>query len=89
MHRISQRDGSGQGRGRERVAHFYIEDSRVTGETLRRDGENPPAYRIAAIEEEKQRLDLIAVRVPVKAILGVAAAVAERLAHTTDKTAKK
>ncbi len=61
------------------VITFYIEDSRVTGEVLRRDGQDPPTYRIAAIEEEKQRLDLVAVRVPTKAILGLAAAVAERL----------
>ena len=61
------------------VITFYIEDSRVTGEVLRRDGQDPPTYRIAAIEEEKQRLDVVAVRVPTKAILGLAAAVAERL----------
>ena len=61
------------------VITFYIEDSRVTGEVLRRDGQNPPTYRIAAIEEETQRLDVVAVRVPTKAILGLAAAVAERL----------
>ncbi len=61
------------------VITFYIEDSRVTGEVLKRDGQNPPTYRIAAVEEEKQRLDVVAVRVPTKAILGLAAAVAERL----------
>ncbi len=61
------------------VITFYIEDSRVTSEVLKRDGQNPPTYRIAAIEEEKQRLDVVAVRVPTKAILGLAAAVAERL----------
>jgi hypothetical protein len=63
------------------VITFYIEDSRITGEILRRDAgaANSPTYRIAAIEEEKQRLDVVAVRVPIKAILGVAAAVAERL----------
>ena len=62
------------------VITFYIEDFRVTGEVLeRRDGQDPPTYRIAAIEEEKQRLDVVAVRVPTKAILGLAAAVAERL----------
>jgi hypothetical protein len=72
------------------VITFYIEDSRVTGETLRRDGQDPPTYRIAAIEEEKQRLDVVAVRVPIKAILGVAAAVAERLTQQApDKKAKK
>jgi len=38
-----------------------------------------------AIEEEKQRLDLLAVRVPTKAILGLAAAVAERLTHQSEK----
>jgi hypothetical protein len=61
------------------VITFYIEDSRVTSEILKRDGQD--TYRIAAIEEEKQRLDLVAVRVPTKAILGLAAAVAERLTH--------
>ena len=75
------------------VITFYIEDSRVTGEVLRRDGQDPPTYRIAAIEEEKQRLDLMAVRVPTKAILGLAAAVAERLTQQssgkTPKAAKK
>jgi hypothetical protein len=65
------------------VITFYIEDSRVTGEVLKRDGQN--TYRIAAIEEEKQRLDLLAVRVPTKAILGLAAAVAERLTHQPEK----
>jgi hypothetical protein len=75
------------------VITFYIEDSRVTGEVLKRDGQNPPTYRIAAIEEEKQRLDVVAVRVPTKAILGLAAAVAERLtqqsSEKTPKSAKK
>jgi hypothetical protein len=75
------------------VITFYIEDSRVTGEVLRRDGQDPPTYRIAAIEEEKQRLDVIAVRVPTKAILGLAAAVAERLtqpqSEKSPKSAKK
>jgi hypothetical protein len=77
------------------VITFYIEDSRVTGEVLKRDnrGQDPATYRIAAIEEEKQRLDLVAVRVPIKAILGVAAAVAERLTqpgpNKTKSTAKK
>jgi hypothetical protein len=75
------------------VITFYIEDSRVTGEVLRRDGQDPPTYRIAAIEEEKQRLDVIAVRVPTKAILGLAAAVAERLTQSqsekSPKSAKK
>jgi hypothetical protein len=59
------------------VITFYIEDSQVTGEILKRDEQD--TYRIAAIEEEKQRLDLLAVRVPTKAILGLAAAVAEQL----------
>ena len=54
------------------VITFYIEDSRVTGEVLRRDGQDPPTYRIAAIEEEKQRLDVVAVRVPTKATAGLA-----------------
>jgi hypothetical protein len=67
------------------VITFYIEDSRVTGEVLKRDGDHPPTYRIASIEEEKQRLDLIAVRVPTKAILGLAAAVAERLTQQPEK----
>jgi hypothetical protein len=72
------------------VITFYIEDSRVTREVLRRDGQDPPTYRIATIEEEKQRLDLVAVRVPTKAILGLAAAVAERLTQVpaADKAAK-
>ena len=61
------------------VITFYIEDSMVTGEILKRDGQD--TYRIAAIEEEKQRLDLFAVRVPTKAILGLAAAVAEQLSQ--------
>jgi hypothetical protein len=68
------------------VITFYIEDSRVTGEVLKRDGQD--TYRIAAIEEEKQRLDLVAVRVPTKAILGLAAAVAERLTHQPEKQTK-
>ena len=71
------------------VITFYIEDSRVTGEVLRRDGQDPPTYRIAAIEEEKQRLDVVAVRVPTKAILGLAAAVAERLTQLPPGTAAK
>jgi hypothetical protein len=75
------------------VITFYIEDSRVTGEILKRDGQEPPTYRIAAIEEEKQRLDVVAVRVPTKAILGLAAAVAERLTQQKSdnktKSAKK
>jgi hypothetical protein len=70
------------------VITFYIEDSRVTGEVLRRDGQDPPAYRIAAIEEEKQRLDVVAVRVPTKAILGLAAAVAERLSQHPERMPK-
>ena len=71
------------------VITFYIEDSRVTAEILKRDGHEPPTYRIAAIEEEKQRLDVVAVRVPTKAILGLAAAVAERLTQQApDKKAK-
>ena len=61
----------------------------MTGEVLRRDGQDPPTYRIAAIEEEKQRLDLVAVRVPTKAILGLAAAVAERLTQLPPGTAAK
>jgi hypothetical protein len=63
--------------GNHLVITFYIEDSRVTGEIMKRDGQD--SYRITAIEEEKQRLDLVAVRVPTKAILGLAAAVAEQL----------
>jgi hypothetical protein len=61
------------------VITFYIEDSRVTGEVLRRDGQDPPNLRIASIQEERQRLDVMAVRIPTKAILGLAAAVAEHL----------
>jgi hypothetical protein len=72
------------------VITFYIEDSRVTSEILRRDGvQDPPTYRIAAIEEEKQRLDVIAVRVPTKAILGLAAAVAERLTQQASEKPPK
>jgi hypothetical protein len=70
------------------VITFYIEDSRVTGEVLKRDGQDPPNYRIAAIEEEKQRLDVVAVRIPTKAILGLAAAVAERLTQAAEKGPK-
>jgi len=66
------------------VVTFYIDDSRITGEVLKRDGQDN--YRIAAIEEEKQRLDLLSVRVPTKAILGLAAAVAEQL---TERRAEK
>ena len=58
----------------------------MTGEVLRRDGQDPPTYRIAAVEEEKQRLDVVAVRVPTKAILGLAAAVAERLTQKPART---
>ena len=71
------------------VITFYIEDSRVTGEVLTRDGQNPPTYRIAAVEEETQRLDVVAVRVPIKAILGLAAAVAERLTQQEKTKAPK
>jgi hypothetical protein len=72
------------------VITFYIEDSRVTSEILRRDGgQDPPTYRIAAIEEEKQRLDVMAVRVPTKAILGLAAAVAERLTQQASEKPPK
>jgi hypothetical protein len=74
------------------VITFYIEDSRVTGVVLKRDGQDPPNYRIASVEEEKQRLDVLAVRVPAKAILGLAAAVAERLtrgSETGPKSPKK
>ena len=70
------------------VITFYIEDSRVTREVLKRDGQDPPNYRIAAIEEEKQRLDVLAVRIPTKAIVGLAAAVAERLTNASQKGAK-
>jgi hypothetical protein len=73
------------------VITFYIEDARVAGEILRRDpgSPDPGTYRIAAVEEEKQRLDVVAVRVPIKAILGVAAAVAERLTQqASDKSPK-
>ena len=70
------------------VITFYIDDSRVTREVLKRDGQDPPNYRIAAIEEEKQRLDVLAVRIPTKAILGLAAAVAERLTNASQKGAK-
>ncbi len=77
------------------IITFYIEDSRVTGEVLKREdrASGQPTYRIASIEEEKQRLDLMAVRVPAKAILGLAAAVAEHMtqaaAAKSPKTGKK
>jgi hypothetical protein len=75
------------------VITFYIEDSRVTAEVLRRDGQDPPTYRVVSVDEDKQRLDVVAVRVPTKAILGLAAAVAERLTQAqpakTPKPAKK
>jgi hypothetical protein len=60
------------------IITFYTEDSVVTGEVLTRDdrASGQPSYRIAAIEEERQRLDFMAVRVPTKAIPGLAAAVA-------------
>ncbi len=72
------------------IITFYIEDSVVTGEVLKREdrASGAPAYRITAIEEEKQRLDLLAVRVPAKAILSLAAAVAEHLAGAGQKGAK-
>ena len=53
------------------VITFYIEDSRVTAEVLKRDGDDSPNLRIAAIQEERQRLDVMAVRIPTKAILGL------------------
>jgi hypothetical protein len=62
------------------VITFYIEDSRITAEVLKRDGQD--SYRSAAIEEEKQRLDMVSIRVPTKAILGLAASVAEQLTST-------
>lgn len=74
------------------IITFYIEDSRVTGEVLKREdrASSQPSYRIAAIEEEKQRLDLMSVRVPAKTILALAAAVAEHLtSEKSSKTAKK
>ena len=72
------------------IITFYIEDSIVTGEVLKREdrASGSPAYRIAAIEEEKQRLDLVAVRVPAKAILSLAAAVAERMTGASQKGTK-
>jgi hypothetical protein len=73
------------------IITFYIEDSMVTGEVLKRENRasGAPSYRIAAIEEDKQRLDLVAVRVPAKAILGLAAAVAEQMTLASQKTGKK
>jgi hypothetical protein len=58
------------------IITFYTEDSVVTGEVLTRDdrASGQPSYRIAAIEEERQRLDFMAVRVPTKAILAAAVA---------------
>ena len=70
------------------VITFYIEDSRVTAEVLKRDGEDSPNLRIAAIQEERQRLDVMAVRIPTKAILGLAAAVAERLSQSAERGPK-
>jgi hypothetical protein len=72
------------------IITFYIEDSMVTGEVLRRDdrASGQPSYRIAAVEEERQRLDLMAVRVPTKAILGLAAAVAEQMTQASQKSSK-
>jgi hypothetical protein len=72
------------------IITFYIEDSMVTGEVLKRDdrASGQPSYRIAAIEEERQRLDLMAVRVPTKAILGLAAAVAEQMTQAGQKSSK-
>jgi hypothetical protein len=72
------------------IITFYIEDSMVTGEVLKREdrASGQPTYRIASIEEEKQRTDLIAVRVPAKAILGLAAAVAEHMTQASAKSAK-
>lgn len=69
------------------VITFYIEDTRVTREVLKRDGQDPPTYR-TTVEEEKQRLDVLAVRVPTKEILGLAAAVAERLTQAPEKGPK-
>src|SRR4029450_6058321 len=37
------------------VITFYIEDSRVTAEVLKRDSEDSPNLRIASIQEERQR----------------------------------
>src|SRR4029450_968229 len=70
------------------VITFYIEDSRVTAEVLKRDGDDSPNLRIAAIQEERQRLDVMAVRIPTKAILGLAAAVAERLSQASERGPK-
>ena len=55
------------------VITFYIEDSRVTAEVLKRDGEDSPNLRIAAIQEERQRLDVMAVRISDQGI-GIASA---------------
>ena len=63
------------------VITFYLDDSRVTGEVLKRDGR-------VTVEEERQRLDMLSVRVPTKAILGIAAAVAERLTGMPEKGPK-
>ena len=70
------------------VITFYIEDSRVTAEVLKRDGDDSANLRIAAIQEERQRLDVMAVRIPTKAILGLAAAVAERLSQASERGPK-
>jgi hypothetical protein len=60
----------------------------VTAEVLKRDSEDSPNLRIAAIQEERQRLDVMAVRIPTKAILGLAAAVAERLSQASERGPK-
>ena len=60
----------------------------ATAEVLKRDGQDSPNLRIAAIQEERQRLDVMAVRIPTKAILGLAAAVAERLSQASEKGPK-
>src|SRR5262245_12281787 len=70
------------------VITFYIEDSRVTADVLKRESEDSPNLRISGIQEERQRLDVMAVRIPTTAILGLAAAVAERRSQSPERATK-
>jgi hypothetical protein len=62
----------------------------VTGEVLRRDdrASGQPSYRIAAIEEERQRLDLNSGPRADQSYLGLAAAVAEQMTQASQKSSK-
>src|SRR4026207_336158 len=66
------------------VITFYIEDSRITAEVLKRDGQD--SYRSAAMEEEKQALCMLPVRVPTNHVLELAASVADPLFCPRDPT---